>query len=207
MNKRDMILSAAFELILQKGIVSTKIIDIAERAGIGKGTVYDYFKSKDEILLTIFDAYILNEYELMDKGLAEKKNTEERLLFFLEFKEDMLRRYGPIISEIPNLMGTQAGSALSDEIRFAALSMIAREMKSLKRIVELGKAAGELKDEDSEHFASYIFSATASHVAAHANEGKGFVQGDNELLCELETIYSPCENSEFIKLVLKGIAA
>ena len=51
--KRAEIMEAAFRLFLQKGYANTKIIEIANSAMIGKGTVDEYFKSKDQILLDI----------------------------------------------------------------------------------------------------------------------------------------------------------
>jgi TetR/AcrR family fatty acid metabolism transcriptional regulator len=53
-SKREMILEAAYDLFLNKGYWETKIIDIAEKAGIGKGTVYEYFESKDDIFFELF---------------------------------------------------------------------------------------------------------------------------------------------------------
>ncbi len=48
--KRARILEAAIRVFAERGMNSTKILDIAEAAGIGKGTVYEYFHSKDEII-------------------------------------------------------------------------------------------------------------------------------------------------------------
>jgi AcrR family transcriptional regulator len=51
MNKRDKILDKAFELFSKKGFENTRIIDITNELGIGKGTCYLYFKNKQELLL------------------------------------------------------------------------------------------------------------------------------------------------------------
>ena len=42
-------LDTALDLFVQKGYLDTKIIDIFNAAGIGKGTVYEYFSSKEEL--------------------------------------------------------------------------------------------------------------------------------------------------------------
>ena len=49
--KREEIANTAFLLFMQKGYTNTKIVDIAGAMNIGKGTVYEYFKSKEDILL------------------------------------------------------------------------------------------------------------------------------------------------------------
>jgi TetR/AcrR family transcriptional regulator, fatty acid metabolism regulator protein len=65
-DKREAILRAAIKVFAQKGYFSSKVADIASEAGIADGTVYLYFKSKDEILHSIFD-------RAMEEFIAEGK--------------------------------------------------------------------------------------------------------------------------------------
>jgi AcrR family transcriptional regulator len=59
--RRGEILNAAMGVILQKGFLETSMREIAEAAGVGKSTLYDYFPSKDEIMI----AYVVDEVERM----------------------------------------------------------------------------------------------------------------------------------------------
>src|SRR5256885_5595907 len=54
-DKREAILRAATKVFARSGYFTSKVADIAAEAGIADGTVYLYFKSKDEILHSIFD--------------------------------------------------------------------------------------------------------------------------------------------------------
>ena len=55
-DKYDIILDATRELMCSKGSVSDITVDmIAKRAGIGKGSIYYYFGSKDEIIDAVID--------------------------------------------------------------------------------------------------------------------------------------------------------
>jgi TetR/AcrR family fatty acid metabolism transcriptional regulator len=54
-DKREAILRAAVKVFAQKGFFNSKVADVAKEAGIADGTVYLYFKSKDEILHSVFD--------------------------------------------------------------------------------------------------------------------------------------------------------
>jgi len=54
-DKREAILKAATRVFAEKGFFNAKVADIASAAGIADGTVYLYFKGKDEILHSIFD--------------------------------------------------------------------------------------------------------------------------------------------------------
>jgi len=57
--KKKLIIKAALDTYAEKGVKNSRIIDIARNAGIGKGTVYEYFRSADEILLASY--YMLME--------------------------------------------------------------------------------------------------------------------------------------------------
>ncbi|MDP6593244.1 MAG: helix-turn-helix domain-containing protein, partial [Candidatus Marinimicrobia bacterium] len=55
-NKRTQIIQAAIKVFARKGLERGKIADVAKEAGIGKGTVYEYFRSKEEIFSAIEDS-------------------------------------------------------------------------------------------------------------------------------------------------------
>lgn len=80
-DKREAILRAAVQVFAQKGYFNSKVSDVASEAGIADGTVYLYFKSKDEILHSIFD-------QAMSRFIAEGKNE----LASIGKPEDRLQR-------------------------------------------------------------------------------------------------------------------
>lgn len=58
--KKIEIISAAMKVFAQNGVAKSKMIDIAREAKIGKGTIYEYFRSKDEIFLEAFRLMMTN---------------------------------------------------------------------------------------------------------------------------------------------------
>src|SRR5690242_4180318 len=80
-DKREAILRAAVKVFARKGYFNSKVADVAGEAGIADGTVYLYFKSKDEILHSIFN-------KAMEVFISESR----RELAGLEKPEDKLRR-------------------------------------------------------------------------------------------------------------------
>ncbi len=54
-DKRDLILRAATRVFAQNGFFQSQVADVARVAGVAAGTVYLYFKSKDDILVAIFE--------------------------------------------------------------------------------------------------------------------------------------------------------
>jgi len=54
-DKRDAILRAATKVFAQHGYFQSQVADVAKVAGVAAGTVYLYFKSKDDLLVSIFE--------------------------------------------------------------------------------------------------------------------------------------------------------
>ena len=55
LDKRDAILRAATEVFARRGFFQSQVADIARAAGVAAGTVYLYFRSKDDLLVSIFE--------------------------------------------------------------------------------------------------------------------------------------------------------
>ena len=63
--KARQIIHHASVVFARKGYNATKIDDVAASAGIGKGTVYEYFNSKQDLFLAVFDAYIKQYFDAL----------------------------------------------------------------------------------------------------------------------------------------------
>jgi len=73
---RQAIIAAAVRLFAEKGFEKTSIDQIARAAGIGKGTIYGYFRAKEEIFL----AFCEDEIDYAFAALAEKNDPEATVL-------------------------------------------------------------------------------------------------------------------------------
>src|SRR3954467_5927642 len=78
-DKREAILRAAIKVFARKGYFNSKVADIATEAGIADGTVYLYFKGKDQILHSIFDRAMAEFIEEGKSELAGIHDPDERL--------------------------------------------------------------------------------------------------------------------------------
>jgi TetR/AcrR family transcriptional regulator, fatty acid metabolism regulator protein len=78
-DKREAILRAAITVFAKKGYFSSKVADIAGEAGIADGTVYLYFKSKEEILHSIFDRAMDEFISEGKRELAEISDVSEKI--------------------------------------------------------------------------------------------------------------------------------
>lgn len=70
--KRDRILEAAIRVFAKEGFYNAKVSQIAEAAGVADGTIYLYFKSKDDLLINLFE----DRMEAVNANLREAIDSE-----------------------------------------------------------------------------------------------------------------------------------
>jgi TetR/AcrR family transcriptional regulator, fatty acid metabolism regulator protein len=78
-DKREAILRAAITVFAHNGYFNSKVADIAREAGVADGTVYLYFKSKEEILHSIFDRSVDRAVADARKEVASISDPREKL--------------------------------------------------------------------------------------------------------------------------------
>ena len=78
-DKREAILRAATRVFARSGYFNSKVADVAREAGVADGTVYLYFKSKEEILHSIFDRSMADAIADGRKQLASISDAREKL--------------------------------------------------------------------------------------------------------------------------------
>ena len=78
-DKYQRILEAAIEVIAQKGFFHSRVSEIADRAGVADGTIYLYFKNKDELLMAGIDSAFHGFIGRARRELAEISDPREKL--------------------------------------------------------------------------------------------------------------------------------
>ena len=95
--KREAIIHAAWALIRHYGYGKTTIDDIAKKAGVGKGTVYLYFRSKTDIMLALTDLTNERITKELERIAARNDAPEERLRACVIYRVmtlfDLVHRY------------------------------------------------------------------------------------------------------------------
>ncbi len=80
--KKIKILEASIRVFAKKGLHNTKISDIAEAADIGKGTIYEYYRSKDEIFVASFHFFLEKVDGIISQRLYRISDPLEKLLAY-----------------------------------------------------------------------------------------------------------------------------
>lgn len=80
--KRDLIINTALRLFANNGYYSTPISKIAKDADISKGLIYNYFESKEDLLISIMDLFIEKVGLLINPNSDDEITNEEMENFF-----------------------------------------------------------------------------------------------------------------------------
>ena len=143
--KRELILDTAFELILEKGYSNTKIIDIANKAGIGKGTVYEYFDSKEALVLELINTRARQDYMKIWDETENLPTCKQKLTRYLQLQIETTARYRSNVADFKNeFMGNN--SEISMKIVEAVHSIVFHQFEFVHNVIKEGIAAGEFKD-------------------------------------------------------------
>src|ERR1700704_2203550 len=78
-DKHQRILDAAIEVIAEHGFFHSRVSEIAERAGVADGTIYLYFKNKDELLMSAIDSAFHRFIQRAKTALEHAPTPREKL--------------------------------------------------------------------------------------------------------------------------------
>jgi len=80
-DKRDDIIRASLELIAEHGFHGTPMALIADKAGVGAGTIYRYFESKDVLIKALYRDLEEKITRVLTEGYSEEKPVRERFIY------------------------------------------------------------------------------------------------------------------------------
>lgn len=86
--KRREIAISCMDLINQVGIRKLTVSEAAKTAGIGKGTIYEYFENKDDIIFEIININIENYHNEFLENIKDIKTIKEKVFLFFKFVLD-----------------------------------------------------------------------------------------------------------------------
>jgi len=104
--RKDQIMNAAEEVFTRKGFSNARMDDIAEETGLSKGTLYLYYKSKDDLIIAILDRIFQREFRTFENlDLASMSATDAIWTFTETTSKDvkMMMRLLPITYEFMGL--------------------------------------------------------------------------------------------------------
>ena len=159
--KKQEIILVAMKVFAQKGFANTKMIDIAEPAKIGKGTIYEYFKNKDEIFEFVF-AHFMDVFETaVAKAIFKVVDPIEKLKrIFISWAEIMSAHSTDIIEIMLDFWAEAVRKKDQKELKIINLDKMYEEFRvMIKSILDEGVREGKIKPLDTYLTASLVLGA------------------------------------------------
>ena len=138
---------ATLDVFAQKGFHASSINEIALAAGIGKGTIYEYFSSKDELIRFSMGLFVKNIEDPVSKVLTDIADPKERLKKFFHyvletFKNDD-RTTGLVLAILQMLIVNRAQTQKSNLLK----EMYSSAIKNIIGIITDGVSKGIFRQE------------------------------------------------------------
>ena len=176
---RGKLTDAAHEVFVDKGYHGTKVVDIIERAGCGHGTFYDYFRSKDEVLMAILSEFIRELDRLGDSSRV----LMERIAFDdYDAIHILLRGISDIFERHSDLNNVYIEAALESVVFSGVFNDFHSSFSDiLESKIQQMKDTGKCEGIDA-RIASQIL-VTLVGFTAYGRQA-GFIAGENEAVTE-----------------------
>ena len=161
-DKREAILRAATRVFAHNGYFNSKVADIAREAGVADGTVYLYFKSKEEILHSIFDRSV-------DDALAAARKQIE----LISDPREKLRRIALLHLE---RLGADRDLAVVFQVELRGSTKFMEEFSAagfaeylglIRATIEEGQRAGVFRSELNPNVGAKIFYGALDEMATN----------------------------------------
>jgi AcrR family transcriptional regulator len=141
------ILAAALASFAERGFAATRLDQVASRAGVTKGTLYLYFRSKEELFEAVVRQQLIPSLERAEAMIDETDLPSPALL--ARIVTELAEVVASPLGAIPKLVLTEAGD-FPHLARFYFEKVVDRGTALLRRVLERGIAAGEIRRVDSD---------------------------------------------------------
>lgn len=161
-DKRERILDAAFNLFEHYGFLKTTVDEIAREAHVGKGTIYFYFKNKEDILISLTDREITKGFSMITNAVLKEPNASDMLKKLLQVSFNYFHN-NKLLSKVMAMDQGLALSIIKEKNReFQGLAI-----SELRSLLEEGHKQGIFREVDCEKVAYIIDSLIRSFHYLH----------------------------------------
>ena len=160
--KHDRILKAALKVFAQNGFYHSKVSAIAKEASVADGTIYLYFKNKDDILISIFEESMEHFLKEVQSQLASIEDPVEKIQQFIRFHLQILER-NQFMAEVIQVELRQSHKFMKEYVPekfFEYLDLLAS-------VIEEGQQAGVIKKSISPPIAKRIIFGALDEISLH----------------------------------------
>ena len=152
--KRESILAASLKVFSEKGFHNAKIEEIAQVAQVGKGTVYEYFQSKNQLFQEMLKEGMTAFDRAMEACLQQEDSVKGKLKVIIRQSIQLGHDYRPL-AKVALLEGT----VIEESIREWMISSYIKRVRRIEAIIQEGIDKGEFRLSKPKLFTSLFYAA------------------------------------------------
>jgi AcrR family transcriptional regulator len=151
--RREAIIEAAMEEFIARGFAATRLDDVAQRAGVAKGTIYLHFKDKEALFQELIRSALVPLIGRLAVPLPAGGSVRAALEGFAQtfVQEVATTRRGDIVRLI-----IAEGPRFPSVADFYYREVVSRGMAAMRALIELGIARGEIRNEALTRFPQIV---------------------------------------------------
>ncbi len=198
--KKERILHAALDLFIEKGYLNTKIIDIAIKAEIGKGTIYEYFQSKEEILLLALSQIVAQDFKDIQEKVSQETGCAQQMKSYLSQHMKLMNKYGSNLPDLTLQISMPTGDN-GNQIRQVLQEIIDLQYQIMTGILKQGQATGEIQTDNLSLATTIVMGAINQFITIKA---QGTMEQWNLLLPHVGDTET-WEEDQLIQMLMEGM--
>ena len=154
--RRQQIMDAALTCFARKGYHKTTMDDIVAESGLSKGSLYWYFKSKDELFFSLINSFFLEIQQDMDAIFEQPTSATDKLR---ALGREFASFYGEVSEFLNVFFEFWMLGALNEQLNQLFHDMLSRYQGVIAGIIKDGVKAGEFKEVDADQLAVTVMAA------------------------------------------------
>lgn len=180
--KRERIIEAAVRVFAQKGFYTANVKDVARAAGVADGTIYLYFKNKDDLLISLFEHKMKNILLRFEEELKDIDDPLEQLKTFIHVYFELIEN-DTELSGVFQVELRQSSKFLKDYHN----QQFSNYLNMIARILDKGKAINFFRPEMDTNIAKIFIFGAIDEVARQwilGRDGKYSIKEAAEQTCD-----------------------
>ena len=161
-DRRDALLRAAIDTFAARGYFNAQVADVARAAGVAAGTVYLYFRSKDDLLVSIFEKTMTEAIAAGRQGIAALADARAQLRAIARMHLDRLGRDRAlaVVFQVELRQSTKFMERFST-------TQLREYLGVIRDVIAAGQAAGDLRSDVNATFAAKLFFGMLDEMATN----------------------------------------
>ncbi|MHB8126744.1 MAG: TetR/AcrR family transcriptional regulator [Desulfitobacteriaceae bacterium] len=196
-DKEETLLNAAFEVFRANGFTNASMKDIAAEAGLGKGTIYEYFQNKEDLFIQVVEVKTSHFFNEINRRISDKITLREILNEIIKFTQETMEEAEFFFKFMMFGEFFEMSSEVKQKLFDIILSNREEFVNVLRELFEKGSADGILREFDWEFAANLI----PEMISSYCNY-KVHIMGD----CWLQQ-QKDLDREKIVDFILNGLGA